>query len=128
MVRGSVVWVALDPTRGAEVPKTRPCVVVSRSEANEISWTVTVVPLSSVRGKRQDRLIQPILFARDRGGFFVGVVSKSQIIEDEDFGFGQAFDVVEVAACSLGGLDFDNGPLASMVQCLKGDGITFGQP
>ncbi len=65
MVRGSVVWVALDPARGAEVPKTRPCVVVSRSEANEISWTVTVVPLSSVTGRRQDRLIQPILSARE---------------------------------------------------------------
>jgi len=61
VVRGSVVWVTLDPARGAEVPKTRPCVVVSRTEANEISWTVTVVPLSSVRGGRQDRLIQPIL-------------------------------------------------------------------
>ncbi len=65
MVRGSVVWVALDPARGAEVPKTRPCVVVSRSEANEISWTVSVVPLSSVTGRRQDRLIQPILSARE---------------------------------------------------------------
>jgi len=65
VVRGSVVWVALDPARGAEVPKTRPCVVVSRTEANEISWTVTVVPLSSVRGSRKDRLIQPILSARE---------------------------------------------------------------
>ncbi len=65
MVKGSVVWVALDPARGAEVPKTRPCVVVSRTEANEISWTVTVVPLSSVREKRQDRLIQPILPSKE---------------------------------------------------------------
>ncbi len=65
MVRGSVVWVTLDPARGAEVPKTRPCVVVSRTEANEISWTVTVVPLSSVRGSRQDRLIQPILSLKE---------------------------------------------------------------
>ncbi len=65
MVRGSVVWVALGPARGAEVPKTRPCVVVSRSEANEISWTVTVVPLSSVTGRRQDRLIQPILSSNE---------------------------------------------------------------
>ena len=47
------------------VPKTRPCVVVSRTEANEISWTVTVVPLSSVRGGRQDRLIQPILSLKE---------------------------------------------------------------
>ncbi len=65
MVKGSVVWVALDPARGAEVPKTRPCVVVSRTEANEISWTVTVVPLSSVRGRHQDRLIQPILSSKE---------------------------------------------------------------
>jgi len=65
VVRGSVVWFVLDPARGAEVPKTRPCVVVSRSEANEISWTVTVVPLSSVRSRRHDRLIQPILSARE---------------------------------------------------------------
>ncbi len=65
MVRGSVVWVTLDPARGAEVPKTRPCVVVSRTEANEISWTVTVVPLSSIRGGRQDRLIQPILSLKE---------------------------------------------------------------
>jgi len=65
VVRGSVVWVTLDPARGAEVPKTRPCVVVSRTEANEISWTVTVVPLSSVRGGRQDRLIQPIISLKE---------------------------------------------------------------
>ena len=65
MVRGSVVWVSLDPVRGAEVPKTRPCVVVSRSLANELSPTVTVVPLSSVKGRVADRLVQPLLRARE---------------------------------------------------------------
>lgn len=65
MVRGAVVWVALDPARGAEVPKTRPCVVVSRDIANEVSRTATIVPLSSVKGKAAERLIQPILRARD---------------------------------------------------------------
>ncbi len=63
MVRGSVVWVALDPARGAEVPKTRPCVVVCHTEANDNSRTVTVVPLSSVTGRRQDRLIQALFSA-----------------------------------------------------------------
>ena len=29
--KGSFVWVRLDPARGAEVPKTRPCIVVSRN-------------------------------------------------------------------------------------------------
>lgn len=42
MVKGSVVWVNLDPARGAEVPKTRPCIVVSRTEANDVSSTVTI--------------------------------------------------------------------------------------
>jgi mRNA interferase MazF len=65
MVRGAVVWVALDPARGAEVPKTRPCVVVSRDIANEVSRTATVVPLSSVKGKAPERLVQPILRARE---------------------------------------------------------------
>jgi mRNA interferase MazF len=65
MVKGAVVWVSLDPARGAEVPKTRPCVVVSRTEANDISPTVTVVPLSSVRGRPAERLVQPLLSAKE---------------------------------------------------------------
>ena len=65
MVRGSVIWVALDPTRGAEIPKTRPCVIVSREIANEVSRTVTVVPLSSIKGRAPERLVQPILRAKE---------------------------------------------------------------
>jgi mRNA interferase MazF len=61
VVRGSLVWVSLDPARGAEVPKTRPCIVVSRTEANDLSPTVTIVPLSSVRRRAADRLVQPLL-------------------------------------------------------------------
>lgn len=65
MVRGSLIWVNLDPARGAEVPKTRPCIIVSRSEANDISSTVTVVPLSSVQGRAAERLVQPLLAAKE---------------------------------------------------------------
>lgn len=65
MVRGSLIWVTLDPTRGAEVPKTHPCIVVSRTEANDISSTITIVPLSSVKGRAADRLVQPLLSAKD---------------------------------------------------------------
>jgi mRNA interferase MazF len=59
------VSVSLDPARGAEVPKTRPCVVASRTEANDISSTVTVVPLSSIRGRAAEGLVQPLLSAKD---------------------------------------------------------------
>ena len=65
MVRGAVAWVALDPARGAEVPKTRPCVVVSRSEADGVSPTITVVPLSSIKVKSEERLVQPIISAEE---------------------------------------------------------------
>jgi mRNA interferase MazF len=65
VVKGSLVWVSLDPSRGAEVPKTRPCIVVSRTEANDVSSTVTVVPLSSVAGRAADRLVQPLLSAKE---------------------------------------------------------------
>ena len=45
--RGEIWWVALDPTLGSEIRKTRPCVVVSVKVLNEKRRTVIVVPLSS---------------------------------------------------------------------------------
>lgn len=45
--RGEVVLVALDPTRGSEIRKTRPCVVVSPDELNAHLRTVIVAPLST---------------------------------------------------------------------------------
>jgi mRNA interferase MazF len=45
--RGEIWWVALDPTVGSEIRKTRPCVVVSVNVLNERRRTVIVVPLSS---------------------------------------------------------------------------------
>lgn len=38
-------WVDLDPTRGAETRKQRPCVVVSGDPVNQQSRTVVVAPL-----------------------------------------------------------------------------------
>ena len=45
--RGEIWWVALDPTLGSEIRKTRPCIVVSVKVLNERRRTVIVVPLSS---------------------------------------------------------------------------------
>jgi mRNA interferase MazF len=42
------VWlVALDPTRGAEIQKTRPCLVVSPDEMNGHLRTVIVAPMTT---------------------------------------------------------------------------------
>ncbi len=45
--RGEIWWVQLNPTRGSEIAKTRPCVVMSSNILNERRRTVVVVPLSS---------------------------------------------------------------------------------
>ena len=45
--RGDIVLVALNPTRGQEIRKTRPCVVVSPDELNGHLGTFIVAPLTS---------------------------------------------------------------------------------
>ena len=45
--RGQVHWVALDPVRGSEIAKTRPCVILSANEINSRRKTVVIVPLTS---------------------------------------------------------------------------------
>jgi mRNA interferase MazF len=45
--RGDVFLVDLDPTRGTEIQKTRPCVVVSPDELNESLRTVVIAPLTT---------------------------------------------------------------------------------
>jgi mRNA interferase MazF len=43
----SIYWVELDPTRGGEMAKTRPCVVVSPTELNMYLTTAVIVPVTS---------------------------------------------------------------------------------
>lgn len=45
-----VFWVDLNPTRGAEINKTRPCVVISPHEMNTHLRTVIIAPITS-RGR-----------------------------------------------------------------------------
>lgn len=46
-VRGAVHLVALDPTHGSEIRKTRPCVIVSPDELNNHLRTVIVAPMTT---------------------------------------------------------------------------------
>lgn len=52
MNRHEIYAVNLDPTVGAEINKTRPCVIISPDEMNKHLLTVQVAPLTS-----QERLI-----------------------------------------------------------------------
>jgi len=45
--RGDVFLVTLNPTRGGEIRKTRPCVVVSPDELNAYLRTFIVAPLTT---------------------------------------------------------------------------------
>lgn len=45
--RGDVFLVSLDPARGSEIQKTRPCVVVSPDELNSYLRTFIVAPLTT---------------------------------------------------------------------------------
>jgi mRNA interferase MazF len=45
--RFDVYLINLDPTIGAEITKTRPCVIVSPNEMNQFLATVIVAPLTS---------------------------------------------------------------------------------
>jgi len=45
--RGDVFLVSLDPARGGEIQKTRPCVIVSPDELNSYLRTFIVAPLTT---------------------------------------------------------------------------------
>ena len=45
--RGTVYLVDLEPTRGSEIRRTRPCVVVSPDELNHHLRTVIVAPMTT---------------------------------------------------------------------------------
>jgi mRNA interferase MazF len=63
--RGDVHLIGLDPTRGREIKKTRPCVVISPDELNSHLQTVIVAPLTS-SGKPYPFRV-PCVFAKKQG-------------------------------------------------------------
>jgi mRNA interferase MazF len=51
------VWlVELNPTKGSEISKTRPCVIISPNVQNKYLKTVTVAPLTPTRKNYPTRL------------------------------------------------------------------------
>lgn len=54
--RGDVYLVELDPTRGSEIRKTRPCLVVSPDELNHHLRTVIIAPMTTASQRSPFRL------------------------------------------------------------------------
>ena len=65
MKRGEIWLVALDPTVGSEIRKSRPCVIVSPPELNQHLRTVIVAPLTSKGFAAPFRL--PLMHAGTKG-------------------------------------------------------------
>jgi mRNA interferase MazF len=64
--RRDEVWlVSLDPALGAEIRKTRPCLVVSPDEANQYLRTVIVAPLTTTERRYPTRV--DVRFQRKEG-------------------------------------------------------------
>ena len=63
--RGDVWLVALDPTIGSEIQKTRPCLVVSPDELNAHLRTVIVAPMTT--GNRPAPFRVPVSFKGKTG-------------------------------------------------------------
>ena len=63
--RGDIFLVSLNPTRGDEIQKTRPCVVVSPDELNAHLKTFIIAPLT--RGSHPYPFRVPCRFQRKSG-------------------------------------------------------------
>lgn len=76
--RGDVYLVQLNPTRGSEIRKTRPCLVVSPNELNAHLKTFIVVPLTT--GVHQYPFRVPCRFAGKDGHI---IVDQLRVVDQE---------------------------------------------
>lgn len=83
MNRGDIYWVNLNPTKGSEINKQRPCVIVSASSINRARKTVVVVPLSTAARARPPIVIDVECFGREAVAVCdqIRTVDKSRLVK-----------------------------------------------
>jgi mRNA interferase MazF len=82
VARGEVWLVALDPTIGSEIQKTRPCVVVSPPELHDHLRTVIVAPMTTAGKSAPFRV--PLTFLRKKGLILldqIRTVDKTRLVK-----------------------------------------------
>jgi mRNA interferase MazF len=82
VARGDVWLVALDPTVGSEIEKTRPCVILSPPEMHDYLRTVTVAPMTTASRPAPFRI--PVTFQRKTGLILLDqlrTVDKSRLVK-----------------------------------------------
>ncbi len=79
--RYDIVLVKLNPTIGAEIQKTRPCIIISPNEMN-ILKTVIIAPLTS---KGFDFVFRPKIYFQEKNGLVlldqIRAIDKSRIVK-----------------------------------------------
>ena len=92
----SVYWVDLNPTKGAEMNKNRPCVVISPSEMNDRLRTAIVAPVTSRGGEGYPTRVR--VAVQDIVGFIVldqiRAIDRSRLCER--IGVLDAEEIMEV--------------------------------
>ena len=79
--RFDILLISLDPTQGAEIKKTRPCVVISPDEMNQYIKTLIVAPMTSTIREYVTRI--PVTFNEQRGSIVldqIRTIDKSRIV------------------------------------------------
>lgn len=75
-------WVELNPTKGSEIKKTRPCVILSPNEMNKYLNTLVIAPLTSTLREYPFRVL--VEFSGKKGMIVldqIRTVDKSRILE-----------------------------------------------
>lgn len=60
--QGDIVFVSLEPVRGREMNKTRPCVIVSNANYQKVFNTIMIVPVSSSPKYASERYQESMFF------------------------------------------------------------------
>ena len=80
--RFDVFLVSLDPSQGAEIKKTRPCLVISPDEMNKYIKTLIVAPMTSKTRDYPTRV--PVTFNDKEGNIVldqIRTIDKSRIVK-----------------------------------------------
>jgi len=77
-----VVLVDLNPTKGSEIQKTRPCLVISPDEMNKYLRTIIVAPMTTSLKKYPTRV--PLVHNKKKGAVAIDqirTIDKSRIVK-----------------------------------------------
>jgi mRNA interferase MazF len=90
-----IVLVNLDPTKGSEIQKTRPCLVLSPNEMNKHLRTIIIAPMTTADKAYPTRV--PMMFKKKKGAVAIDqirTIDKSRIIKQLG-----SISVKEIAKC-----------------------------